>query len=131
MTRMPLLAAGALVVALAALGVAIGALVSNGGSSGTTQGSGPTPVQGDVVVNVILRCTVLMNQQAGVANDGKCERQQRISDDGGKTFRDENADGAVILDAANEVTVRTPQGTTYAVTVPPDRNVQVGQPWPQ
>ncbi len=128
MSRMPLLA---LVVALAALGVGIGALVSNRGSSGTKQGSGPTPVQGDVVVNAILRCTVLSGQVGAAESGAKCEREVRISDDGGKTFRDQNSDGGVIQNAAYEVTVRTPQGTTYTVTVPPDRNIQVAQPWPQ
>lgn len=72
-----------------------------------------TPAKHDVVVGMIARCQVYEAVTSSWLN----------------AFGDEcsaNAARSVYV----ELTIRTPQGTTYTTSVPTNRPVQIGDPWP-
>lgn len=72
-----------------------------------------TPAKHDVVVGMIARCQVYKAVTGSWLNASGDECSA-------------NAAQSVYV----ELTIRTPQGTTYTTAIPTNRTVQIGDPWP-
>ncbi|PWB41362.1 MAG: hypothetical protein C3F10_15875 [Dehalococcoidia bacterium] len=79
--------------------------------------NGPEP---DRVVNIEQQCSAWYDGAFREVPSEVCA----------KKFLGEPPDPSGYFKAALTLTVRTPQGTTYTIEVPPDTSIELGDPWP-
>lgn len=79
-----------------------------------------TPAKHDTVVGLIAKCQIRVT--TSIAGGGVTRAYQPFEGDPCSS----NAATSVYV----ELTIRTPQGTTYTTSVPTNRVVNIGDPWP-
>jgi hypothetical protein len=82
----------------------------------------------DRVVGIEVRCTILYTpeQTAEFRGNEGC----RVSVGGSSDLYDPPGGGYLLRNRRQELTVRTPSGTSYTVNVPMDTKVALGDVWP-